>query len=353
MAIISLFGQEAQAIVKSIESEITASVTGVYDNYMKTQKECAKAVKPKREPVKREPKVKSYTEYKWDYKKFCEKIKELEATFNPARKFVAKPNEVLVVDSNFIMREDLRDIIFKEDETGRFRERVWDEIKKFGVENWFKAKGFPTNPDSIWKNRYAGTEIRLDQEVSNVKWRTLEEQGYLLWENYMPKEIWGAEDSHELSDLKRKAGEYKVIIDEGRQKFLPLLNKWKDFIVNLCNEKGAEIEKIWFDESCPYDCEVSVRLTGHRCWNDCVSFRFQNNILKAFDSGFGGGTTMLWLSHTDYLENPNLEQDKVKEVMEKVINKECDTYSVKWNKEEENKVIEHRIINIDSNGWEI
>lgn len=125
----------------------------------------------------------------------------------------------------------------------------------------------------------------------------------------------------------------------------PLLNKWKEFILNLCKEKGQEVDIIWFDESAPYDCCVEVRLKGHKCWNSCVSFRFEDNKLKAYDSHFGGGTSFIWLAHTDYLANPNIEQDKVKEIMEKVFKGEC--CNSFWEKDTNG----HREIKLDEYGW--
>ncbi|MBE3092773.1 MAG: hypothetical protein IMZ51_03835 [Chloroflexi bacterium] len=75
--------------------------------------------------------------------------------------FLNQSREVKV-DLDFIKKEDLRDWVFKEDKVGRFRERIIDEIEKFGVEKWFKEKGFPVTPKSIWKNRYVGSEETLN-----------------------------------------------------------------------------------------------------------------------------------------------------------------------------------------------
>lgn len=75
-----------------------------------------------------------------------------------------------------IMRDDLREIIFLEDEKGRFRERIMDAIELFGITNWFKAKGYPISLDSIWKNRYTGDKDTLAILGLN----------YCTWENYLP-----------------------------------------------------------------------------------------------------------------------------------------------------------------------
>jgi hypothetical protein len=70
-------------------------------------------------------------------------------------------NEIIVkdevIDENFILKEDLRDWVFKEDSDGnRYRERIIDVIERIGVEKWFKLKGYPTDEKSVWKNRYGG-----------------------------------------------------------------------------------------------------------------------------------------------------------------------------------------------------
>ena len=94
-----------------------------------------------------------------------------------------------VIDETFILRDDLRDWLFVEDSNGsRYRERIWDKIKEIGVENWFKKKGFPTTPESVWLNRYTKDTTTLKEECkSNIKGdEGLENQGYLLWENWLP-----------------------------------------------------------------------------------------------------------------------------------------------------------------------
>ena len=82
-------------------------------------------------------------------------------------------------------------------------------------------------------------------------------------------------------------------------------------------------------------------LDGHRCWSQCVEFRFQNNKLKAFDSHFGGGTSML---HGEINE-----EEKVREVMERVFNKECSNSS--WEDNHDEREVKKRVIKIDSDGW--
>jgi hypothetical protein len=93
-----------------------------------------------------------------------------------------------------IMRDDLREWIFKEDEIGRYRERIWAKIEEFGVEKWFKAKGYPTEKTSVWKNRYCGTLTTMEEEnkgnCATNEDSSLENKGYILWENYLPEALW-------------------------------------------------------------------------------------------------------------------------------------------------------------------
>jgi hypothetical protein len=104
----------------------------------------------------------------------------------------------IIIDDKFIMRDDLRDWVFEEDEDGRFRERIIDEIERIGVLNWFKIKGYPINPESIWKNRYTGSLGTLGEEIheydNEFKTGNLQERGYYLWENNLPIEIWNDKD---------------------------------------------------------------------------------------------------------------------------------------------------------------
>jgi hypothetical protein len=110
------------------------------------------------------------------------------------------PNGIIIDEATIefdfdIMRDDLRDFIFKEDEISRYRERIIDKIRQFGIEKWFKAKGYPTNPESVWKNRYTGEATTLNEQCSKYEhFKGIEEQGYYLWENYLPEAIWNDKD---------------------------------------------------------------------------------------------------------------------------------------------------------------
>ena len=148
------------------------------------------------------------------------------------------------------------------------------------------------------------------------------------------------EADKQIAYLKAKHGStYDLkVIDER-----PLI-KWRDFIVNLCKERGQEIEKIWFDTSVPYDNEIEVRLAGHRCWNSCVGFRFQEGKLKAYDSHFGGGTSMIHDTTAD-----NYEETEIRKVMERVFNKDCSNSM--WEDGHDKREVKKRVIEIDCNGW--
>jgi len=315
---ISLMGSEVEQMLKV--QEVTASVT---------------TTKPRAKPRTRtKAKEVTISSLNWDIRKEYDK--------NIRTTHIDIKGEAFDMD---IMRDDLRNYIFCEDsDRKRYRERIWDKIKEFGVVKWFEAKGFPTNAESVWCNRYTGTETTLGEQVEGCNnavrnENTLEEQGYYLWENYCPKELFDKCPLTETDEIK----EMKAKRSELREPQQANLNKWKEFIVNLCKERGEEIEKIWFDVSTPYDNEVEIRLKGHKCWNSCVSFRFQNNKLKAFDSHFGGGTSML---HGEFDE-----EEKVREVMERVFNKECSNSSWEDKYDERKEDEKHRKIEVDNDGW--
>ena len=97
------------------------------------------------------------------------------------------------IDKKFVLGtplDILRDKVFEEDEEGRYRERIIEQIKKIGVKKWFELRGLPIDEDSVWKNRYSADEIKLKEEIN----KNIEEQGYYLWENWLPKNIWTTKD---------------------------------------------------------------------------------------------------------------------------------------------------------------
>ena len=184
------------------------------------------------------------------------------------------------------------------------------------------------------------TETDLKYEISKSKSRIkeLEAQDETNWDDF-DVNIKGKAVNIPL--VRNHIRYYSEKLGAKREPRLPLLTKWRTFIIDLCKEKGHEIDKIWFDDSAPYDCEVAVRLKEHRCWSSCVKFRFAHEKLKAYDSHFGGGTSFVSLDTS----NPNCEQDLVRQVMEKVFNKECSNSG--W----ENDFGEHRNIEINEQGY--
>ena len=107
----------------------------------------------------------------------------------------------LIIDKQFVLDtdlDDLRDLRFKEDSEGkRYRERIIERIEEIGVEEWFKARGLPTDPNSVWVNRYCKGETTLGDEIYNDgRWSGFENQAYYLWENYLPIEMWTDKDLH-------------------------------------------------------------------------------------------------------------------------------------------------------------
>jgi len=147
-----------------------------------------------------------------------------------------------------------------------------------------------------------------------------------------------------IDDTLTYSNQIKVL----REPFNPLLNKWKEFLVNLCKEKGQEIDKIWFNESVPFDVEIGLRLKGHNCYYECLSFRFEKGKLQAYDSNFGGGTSMLYNGNEEQTIKNENEEQTIKGIMERVFNKECcsclpDSLNFVENKQKE--------IEIDEMGW--
>lgn len=189
------------------------------------------------------------------------------------------------------------------------------------------------------------SNLRWEQEESIKRLRELEAQDETNFTDF-DKSVKGKEVNMPL--VKNHICYYQRQIEKLQEPFNHLLNKWKDFIVNLCKTKGQEIDKIWFDVSAPLDCEIAVRLAGHRCWSACVEFRFQEGQLRAFDSHFGGGTSFIdgFKSYMDDDKTAN----KITEIMERVFNKECSNneWESKGDREGDKA---HRHIIISPNGW--
>lgn len=207
-----------------------------------------------------------------------------------------------------------------------------------------KLKLFSQETDDLIKAKAKKEKKPKELSVSDLKWELRKEKMKLAEyekqdeSNFtdFDKSVKGKEANIPL--IRNHIAYYTKQIAEKRTSYEPVLNKWRDFIVNLCKEKGKEIDMIAFDESAPYDCEVALRLKGHRCYSHCVSFRFQRNRLKAYDSHFGGGTS--------FLDSDINEETTIKEIMERVFNEECSKSG--W----EDSSYEHRQIKVDERGWE-
>ena len=196
----------------------------------------------------------------------------------------------------------------------------------------------------IYKNYKNGVGIGNPLHLEGDRFVSVDFMGY-------NEGSWGGFDEdkveEEIIKLETQYNDYSIkIIDDEKIRYNYLLNKWKEFIINLCKEKGQEIDKIWFDNSVPYDCEIGIRLVGHRCWNFCVSFRFEKGDLRAFDSHFGGGTSFL----RGFGREKETDEEigtQIKEIMERVFNKECSNSS--W--EDNEREYPLRVIEVDEKGW--
>ena len=98
----------------------------------------------------------------------------------------------------------MNEFIWKEDEVGRFRERVIKGIEEFGVKNWFEKMGYPTADDSVWINRNTKHKTTLGEQVNKYgNFKGFEEQGYYLWENWLPEKLWNDKAESELMSAYR------------------------------------------------------------------------------------------------------------------------------------------------------
>jgi len=161
------------------------------------------------------------------------------------------------------------------------------------------------------------------------------------------------EAQSEIQKIKKKYEEkYSRIevIDERlpHKRFNHFLDEWKAKIQKLCDDKGEEVE-MWYDTSSPMDCEINVRLKSHRCSYNCVSFRFEDGVINAYDSHFDGGTTFIHLAKAHICRVDEIKL--VEEVMEKVFNKECSNSS--WEEDSDGKSYPKREHRVNEFGWVI
>lgn len=203
----------------------------------------------------------------------------------------------------------------------------------------------PSLSDLKWDRRKKYSEI----EESKKRIAELQAQDETDWDD-TTKCIKGKDSNIPLCENHIKY--YQKEIDEmtrkiklARSQYEPVLNEWKAFIIKYCQEKGKEIDCLFFDTSAPYDCSIQLRMKGHNCYYNCVSFRFTGNQLQAFDSHFGGGTSFVEHLHQTHIDR----QNKIIEVMDKVLAGECNDSG--WNYDSEKKPYEKKIHEIDEDGW--
>jgi hypothetical protein len=167
------------------------------------------------------------------------------------------------IDDDFIYREDLHDWIFKEDEFGRYRERIWDRVEKIGTAIWFQKMGYPISPDSIYKNRYTGHEVTLKEEIFSCTCLTekekpfeeiLQHYGFLTWEHWLPIEKW---NDKQLQSKYKPFNEEEVAIKICENVARHFENDWILNTLNEMKKKGEKEEKMftWFKSECnTYGC---------------------------------------------------------------------------------------------------
>jgi len=124
--------------------------------------------------------------------------------------------------------------------------------------------------------------------------------------------------------------------------------KWLGYIKEILAQAGEEFDW-WFDTSSPYDSQIEVTLKSHKCWPPCVSFRFKDRQLEAFDSNFGGGTSFL---DPDDRKHPG---DTLRKVLARVLARECEQSKFNYvdgeSKEEVYIHIQDHLTCRQPNGW--
>lgn len=183
--------------------------------------------------------------------------------------------------------------------------------------------------------------------TSNLKFTAKTIRQYLAGEWEGEEKFWPELKGTE-EELKTKIDEAETEIWKRRAIFIPTLEKWKKIIMNYLEANNAEIDKIWFDESEPYDCEIAIRLKNHKCHYECVSIRFGQFdgklIPRAYDSDFGGGTQCMEI----YQSTEEESTKRVERILNKIIWKKCEESEIEfYDPDEELKAK----INIDDKGW--
>lgn len=193
------------------------------------------------------------------------------------------------------------------------------------------------------ESRIKKEDWKWERKKSRERLEELEKQDETGWSD-IDINLKGKEVNMPL--VKNHIKYYTEKLNEQRKPYQEFLNRWKKEILDYCAEKGQEVDLIWFNESVPFDVSVNIRMKGHRCWYQCVSFRFQDEHLKAYDSHFGGGTSFIDRVYGIMREdNYRYDVAVMKEIMDKVFNKECSDSS--WEEGNDEKK-EHKI---DEMGW--
>lgn len=177
-----------------------------------------------------------------------------------------------------IFRADLHDYIFEEDDFGRYRERIIEKIKGYGVKNWFIKMGLPIEDDSVWVNRHNGkSKTTLKEEVNQYpNFAGIEQQGYYLWENWIPEKK--EEIKTEINKDLCACGKPKV---------------WDTMIRTLCDECLKKHYQELFkknggnqDGLNEFGYQTFQDKTGYHFYSHTTgyAFVFKDKIMEVFDS---------------------------------------------------------------------
>ena len=214
----------------------------------------------------------------------CPKCKKLIVWTNGNEEDFLMKKKDMVIDLDFLKehKDNLKEWIFKEDIKGRLREKIWDKIKDYGIEKWFKLMKFPIEEDSIWKNRYTGHETTLGEEISKYnhydyvekqhnRVGTIETKGFTLWESWLPIKVW--DDEHLMDEYKVGTYAYrKKLLDkeenkkkEEKKKIAKEKKAWK--FTEICDGETNYVTYVNFesDSDRGFDfCNTKKLLSG--CW---------------------------------------------------------------------------------------
>lgn len=223
------------------------------------------------------------------------------------------------------------------------------ENKMVTFEELFGVEGTPMPKPPVKEKKKRVTKSK-EPSLSDLLWERRKSKERLAELEAQDETGWSDSDLmykgkvNNIPLVKNHIAYYTEKIMALRQPYNQVLNKYKDYIIQLCAEEGQEIDLLWYSTSAPYDYEISIRLKNHRCWNDCVSLRFEKEELRAYDSHWGSGTSWVSGHPKDYSE----VCEAIKEILSHAFKKECSDNS--W--EDSHNDGEHRNILIDEEGWD-